>query len=39
MEIRQTETYSDWFDSLKDQRAKARIAFAFADCHWEIRVM
>ncbi|QAY95884.1 addiction module antitoxin RelB [Methylovirgula ligni] len=26
MEIRQTETYSDWFDSLKDQRAKARIA-------------
>ncbi len=26
MEIRQTETYSDWFDSLKNQRAKARIA-------------
>ncbi len=25
MEIRQTETYSDWFDSLIDKRAKARI--------------
>jgi putative addiction module killer protein len=25
MEIRETEAYSDWFDSLRDQRAKARI--------------
>ncbi len=26
MEIRQTETCSDWFNLLRDQRAKARIA-------------
>jgi putative addiction module killer protein len=25
VEIRQTDAYSDWFDGLKDQRAKARI--------------
>jgi putative addiction module killer protein len=25
MEIRQTEVFSDWFDSLRDQQAKARI--------------
>jgi len=25
IEIRQTETYADWFDSLRDRRAQARI--------------
>ncbi len=25
MEIRQTDAYSDWFDALRDQNAKARI--------------
>jgi putative addiction module killer protein len=25
IEIRQTDTYSDWFDELSDRRAKARI--------------
>lgn len=25
VEIRQTDAYADWFDRLKDQRAKARI--------------
>lgn len=25
IEIRQTETYSDWFESLRDRQAKARI--------------
>jgi putative addiction module killer protein len=25
IEIRQTETYADWFDSLRDRRARARI--------------
>lgn len=25
VDIRQTDAYSDWFDGLKDQRAKARI--------------
>lgn len=26
MEVRQTDAYSDWFEALRDQRAKARIA-------------
>jgi putative addiction module killer protein len=25
IEIRQTETYADWFDSLRDRKARARI--------------
>jgi len=25
IEIRQTETYADWFDSLRDRKARARV--------------
>jgi putative component of toxin-antitoxin plasmid stabilization module len=35
IEIRQTEIYVRWFDSLRDRQARARITFGSDDYHWE----
>jgi putative component of toxin-antitoxin plasmid stabilization module len=37
IEIRQTDTFADWFEGLRDRQARARITGAFVACRSAIR--
>lgn len=39
IEIRQTEVYAQWFDSMRDRQARVRLMPVSAACHWATQGM